>query len=1172
MNPLALAFWLRPLLLLAGLFALVLARADPVQTVDLAGTWSFTPVGGAPTTIQVPGGGWYKQGFTTISEADYSTTISVPSPGQPQVTVLEFGAVNFQADLYLDNTLVGSRIQSWTPASFDLTGRVVPGATHAIRVRVKGRNAFLQNGRSLVPNAAGWSPNLAQGIFRSAKLLVYPQVYITEAFVRPSVTAGTLACDVWVRNASASPQAITLSGALASWNGDPWSYPALPATSVTLAANTTTKLTLGPVNWGLGPDSYWWPNVPYRPGYTAKLHLLNLAIAGESGAFSHQTSVRFGFRECVQRSDGLGHTCYFLNGVRVNFRGDNLQGADYDAIAYGGGRGDAFDTYPGFLPGANGWPRAVDNYQRLNYNVVRLHQEPVTPYMLDVCDEKGLMTIEETAIRGSADDQDFINGHDYMVNHLKALFTRDRNHPSIVRQSISNEPNQSATDSTQFETDLYNAAMAVDGTRPLSIDAGIRSGSVNTYETMTQPNFSVYRHYGTGAQWGQYTDEVFARPDRPYGQGEFIWYADNTAQGFAWFATSTQAMRSKGASDIRPYTLLSAWASFVPGVQTGQMQLEPAIGASAGAYPLYGENNLPDPWASPQIQRVQAAFHPLLVADTDYWSFNKFSNAKGEWPANLPLLAPGQPVTRTLTLYNDTFGGTAVDVFWEFRRDAPDGPLYASGKIATVVPLGYTKTETIAFTAPNAPDGTVFHLVLYAQKDGVTVFREESQTFRLLNQTKLTGAAFGTAPYAAGREYDKAMDGNPDTFFDAASASGGYTGIDLGPGNARRIGFIVFTPRAGFESRMTGGAFQGSNDGVTYTTFYTVSSAPSANTTVFVHTYQPWRYLRYVGPANGYGNIAEMSFYTLNATPVTGAAFGADPAFAAGYDYTKASDGITATFYDYAQPDGGYTGIDLGPGAAGKISCIVFTPRAGFASRMVGGVFSGSNDGVTYTPLHTIATVPASFPNNAVFLSTPKVWRYLKYTSPAGAYGNIAEMAFYASATPLDPPPAPTGLAAVAGDGQVALSWDAVPGVQSYSVKRAPTSGGDRTTLVQGLVGTGYQDLAVANGTTYDYVVSAVNAEGESVDSAEISARPSAPFTPAETTPPLLQISGSELTLTVRSSRADHRYQLQFTDDLVSGTWQNMGPAGAGTGGDLLLTLPIDPAAPRRFYRFVIER
>src|SRR5579862_6181044 len=298
--------WLALLLALVFFLWIPKGHADPVQTVDLSGSWSFTPLGGSATTIQVPGGGWYKQGFTNISEADYSTSITVPSIGQPQVTKLVFGAVNYEADLYVNGTFVATTIQSFTPASLDISNYVAPGNNYTIRVHVKGRNAFMSGGKSLVPNAAGWSPNTPQGIFRSAQLVVYPQVYISDVFVRPSVQNSNLSYDVSLTNASASAVNVQLSGSLSSWYGTAWSYPTLPSQGVSLPAGTTTKVTAGPVSWNLGTGSYWWPNVPYQQGYTAQLHDLNLAIAPSGGgAVLDQTSERFGFRECLQKADGL---------------------------------------------------------------------------------------------------------------------------------------------------------------------------------------------------------------------------------------------------------------------------------------------------------------------------------------------------------------------------------------------------------------------------------------------------------------------------------------------------------------------------------------------------------------------------------------------------------------------------------------------------------------------------------------------------------------------------------------------------------------------------------------------------------------------------------------------------------------------------------------------------
>lgn len=90
------------------------------------------------------------------------------------------------------------------------------------------------------------------------------------------------------------------------------------------------------------------------------------------------------------------------------------------------------------------------------------------------------------------------------------------------------------------------------------------------------------------------------------------------------------------------------------------------------------------------------------------------------------------------------------------------------------------------------------------------------------------------------------------------------------------------------------------------------------------------------------------------------------------------------------------------------------------------------------------------------------------------------------------PPGVPTGLTATAGNAQVALSWTASSGAASYNVKRSTTTGGPYST-VSSPSATNYTDTGVTNGTTYYYVVSAVNSSGESANSAQASATPSAP-------------------------------------------------------------------------------
>lgn len=97
----------------------------------------------------------------------------------------------------------------------------------------------------------------------------------------------------------------------------------------------------------------------------------------------------------------------------------------------------------------------------------------------------------------------------------------------------------------------------------------------------------------------------------------------------------------------------------------------------------------------------------------------------------------------------------------------------------------------------------------------------------------------------------------------------------------------------------------------------------------------------------------------------------------------------------------------------------------------------------------------------------------------------------------LAAPPAPTGLTATPTVGAVWLSWTAPVGdvAAGYNVLRATKSGGPYTTIYSSLSGTKndaaqYTDSGVTNGTTYYYVVQAVNQSGTSSNSAEVSALP----------------------------------------------------------------------------------
>lgn len=86
----------------------------------------------------------------------------------------------------------------------------------------------------------------------------------------------------------------------------------------------------------------------------------------------------------------------------------------------------------------------------------------------------------------------------------------------------------------------------------------------------------------------------------------------------------------------------------------------------------------------------------------------------------------------------------------------------------------------------------------------------------------------------------------------------------------------------------------------------------------------------------------------------------------------------------------------------------------------------------------------------------------------------------------------PSNLAVVAAvNNQVSLSWSSVSSATSYNVKRSTTSGSGYTTVAN-VTSPSYIDQSLTNGTTYYYVITAVNGANESFPSKQVAATPTA--------------------------------------------------------------------------------
>lgn len=414
--------------------------------------WTLRIDGGEALPIIVPGGGWNSDLQTSkihvlkdvYNYVDYEREIDIPLLYDNQNVILKFGAVNYGAEIYVDHSFVSTHAGSQIPFDIDITKFVKGKSNVHLLVRAYHRRYYDREGVNILPvgwewpegssgtpwewqsNAPDTLSKMGYGITKYIKMAVCPESFIEDVFIRPSVSSQSLSYDVWIHNGSSKDKTYTLSSVLSSWNNDNWTYPEICKKEFSVKAFSTEKISINNIPWTLGENSYWWPNIPFNESYQAKLHYLNFDLVSD-GVLLHKHSQRFGFCE---HSEGKYY--YMVNNVRVNGLGD---GTAENQMSYY----DCYSTAPAFLPPTDstlGCPESWKRYMRIGFNSLRLHCSLPTQYMMDVADELGLMLIPEAPIWGN----NLCKYHSvYTPQTIKAMIKFCRNHPSVVRYSLTNE-------------------------------------------------------------------------------------------------------------------------------------------------------------------------------------------------------------------------------------------------------------------------------------------------------------------------------------------------------------------------------------------------------------------------------------------------------------------------------------------------------------------------------------------------------------------------------------------------------------------------------------------------------------------------------------------------------------------------------------------------------------
>ena len=200
--------------------------------------------------------------------------------------------------------------------------------------------------------------------------------------------------------------------------------------------------------------------------------------------------------------------------------------------------------------------------------------------------------------------------------------------------------------------------------------------------------------------------------------------------------------------------------------------------------------------------------------------------------------------------------GSAYAKSYNVKRATTSGGPYTA--------IARVDAKTTSCIDPSRVPGTTYYYVVSANNpDGESAHSVEVSA---AHDGQLYGAIIGTDGSWSNKGASKVQlfDGSLKNFFDAPT-SVAWAGLDLGEGVSAVITGVKYCPRDGQSNRMVGGKFQGSDtadfsSGVV--DLFTIASAPSGGvlTTQSVSNGTSFRYVRYLCPANAWGNAAEIQF------------------------------------------------------------------------------------------------------------------------------------------------------------------------------------------------------------------------------------------------------------------------------------------------------------------------
>jgi hypothetical protein len=329
--------------------------------------------------------------------------------------LIQFGAVDYFAEVWLNGVRVGGHEGSETPFEVDVTHTIKPELTNLLAVRVLKPGDQPIDGMTLkeIPHrnervdfvsGSGFDYG---GIVEPVELLMTPAVRVDDIFLRPDWKTGDIRAQVRLRSAASRATKGHLQLVVSpAATGKTLLFKRIARAMAT--GDTQVDVTLHVENHRL-----WDLNDPY-------LYRVTVRVNAEGVDGADEASVRCGFRDFrVEKG-------YFrLNGKRIFVRSSHT-----------GNHCPVGQVVP---------PAGAPDLLRLDllyakacgFNMLRFISGMAHPYQLDLCDEIGLLVYEESLAGWLLADSPQMKKR-YELS-IREMVQRDRNHPSLAMWGMLNE-------------------------------------------------------------------------------------------------------------------------------------------------------------------------------------------------------------------------------------------------------------------------------------------------------------------------------------------------------------------------------------------------------------------------------------------------------------------------------------------------------------------------------------------------------------------------------------------------------------------------------------------------------------------------------------------------------------------------------------------------------------